>query len=104
MWLSELRMQLVPMRIRVQSLASLSGEGCGIATSCSVGHRCVSDLVLLWLWPRLAGAAPIQPLAWKLPYAVDAALKRKKRKEKKMSQIISLLCLKLPSDLSPNYK
>ena len=34
------------------------------------------DLALLWLFPRLAAAAPIQPLAWKLPYATDATLKR----------------------------
>ena len=33
--------------------------------------------VLLWLWllQRLATAAPIQPLAWELPYAIGAALK-----------------------------
>ena len=34
---------------------------------CSIGHGGISDLALLWLW--LAAAAPIQPLAWKLPYA-----------------------------------
>ena len=42
----------------------------------SVSHQESSDLVLLWLWPRLAAAAPIHPLAWELPYAADAALKR----------------------------
>ena len=31
----------------------------------------VKDLALLWLWCRLAAAAPIQPLACKLPYAVN---------------------------------
>ena len=36
----------------------------------------VKDLVLLWLWHRLAAVALIQPLAWELPYAVGAALKR----------------------------
>ena len=46
--------------------------------SCGVGCRRGSDLELLWLWRRLAAAAPIQPLAWKLPYAAGAALKRKK--------------------------
>ena len=35
--------------------------------------------MLLWLWCRLAGAAPILPLGWELPYVVHAALKRKKR-------------------------
>ena len=35
------------------------------------------DLVLLWLWHRLAAAAPIQPLAQELPYVAGAALKSK---------------------------
>ena len=29
--------------------------------SCGGGHRCSSDLALLWLWNRLAAAAPIPP-------------------------------------------
>ena len=44
--------------------------------------------MLLWLWYRLAEAALIRPLAWKLPYASPAALKKQKKEEKK----------KLPSD------
>ena len=42
-----------------------------MAASCNVGCRRGSDLVWLWLWlwGRLAAAAPIQPLAWELPYA-----------------------------------
>ena len=36
----------------------------------------VKDTVLLWLWYRLAAAALIWPLAWELPYATGAALKR----------------------------
>ena len=55
--------------------------------SCGVGHRCGSDLELLWLWRRLAAVALIRLLAWEPPYTVGAALKRqkdkKKRKEKK---------------------
>ena len=35
--------------------------------------------MLLWLWYRPAAAAPIQPLAWELPYAAGAAVKRKKK-------------------------
>ena len=46
--------------------------------SCGVGRRCVLDPALLWLWGKLAAAAPIQPLAWELPYAAGVALKRKK--------------------------
>ena len=51
--------------------------------SCGIGHRCGSDPALLWLWCRLAAAIPIQPLAWELPHAAGAAVKRKKKKKKK---------------------
>ena len=36
-------------------------KGSGDVASCSVGHRCSSDLALLWLWNRPAAADPIQP-------------------------------------------
>ena len=49
--------------------------------SCDVGHRHSSDLV--WLWHRPAATAQILPLAWELPHAVGAALKKKKKKKKK---------------------
>ena len=47
--------------------------------SCSVGHRLGLDpaWLWLWLWPRLAATALIRPLAWDLPYAMGAALKKK---------------------------
>ena len=51
----------------------------GVAVSCGADRTCGSDLVLLWLWPRLAATALIQPLAWKLPCASDVALKKKKK-------------------------
>jgi len=44
--------------------------------SCGIHHRHSSDPVLLWLWHRPATIAPIQPLAWELPYATGAALKK----------------------------
>ena len=47
--------------------------------SCGVGHRHGSDPALLWLWHRLAAAAPTRPLAWELPYAAGVALKREKQ-------------------------
>ena len=75
MWLNALRTLLVPMRI---SDSRSVGQGSSIAVSCGVGCRCGSDLVLLWLWYRLAAAALIQPLAWELPYAMGMALKKKK--------------------------
>ena len=43
----------------------------------------VKDLVLLWLWCRLAAIAPIRSLAWEPPYAMGAVLKRQKKKKKK---------------------
>ena len=49
--------------------------------SCGTGHRCGSELTLLW--GRPAAAALIQPIAWELPHAVHVALKhiRKEGKE-----------------------
>ena len=55
--------------------------------SCGVGHRCGSDLALLWLWCRLAATAPIRLLAWELPYAAGVAIKKKKGKEKEKRNI-----------------
>ena len=37
---------------------------------------------MLWLWHGPATAAPIQPLARELPYAIGAALKTKNKKNK----------------------
>jgi len=37
------------------------------------------DPELLWLWHRPAAAAQIQCLAWELPYASGAAVKRKEK-------------------------
>ena len=53
---------------------------CRIAVNYGVGHRCGSDPVLLWLWPRPAATASIRLLAWETPYAIGAALKRKKKR------------------------
>ena len=55
--------------------------GSGIALSSGVGRSHSSFPVLLWLWCRQAATPPIQPLAWELPYAVDAALRRQKTEE-----------------------
>ena len=44
--------------------------------SCGVGRRHGLDPMFLWLWHRLAAAAPIQPLAWELLYAAGVALKK----------------------------
>ena len=71
------------MKTWVQSLASISGLGSGIAVSCGVDHRHSSDPALLWLWCTLAATAPIQPLAWEPPCAARADLKRQQKKKKK---------------------
>ena len=51
--------------------------GIQFCCGCGVGRRCSLDLVWLWCWP--AAPAPIQPLAWELPHATDAALIGKKK-------------------------
>ena len=51
-------------------------KGSGIAMSSGVGHRCGSDVVLLWQWCRSATTGPIRLLAWNAPYAMAVALKR----------------------------
>ena len=50
-----------------------------IAVSSGVGHRCGSDLALLWLWCRLAVAPPTQFLG--------TALKRQKYTYQKTQKI-----------------
>ena len=51
--------------------------------SCGVGHRRGSCLALLWLWCRPSATVPIRPLAWEIPYAMGAALKKRQKREKK---------------------
>ena len=50
----------------------------------SCGESCIhgTDLMLLWLWHRMAAVALIRPLAREPPYAEGVALKKKKKKEK----------------------
>ena len=52
--------------------------------SCGVGCRHGLDLVMLWPWRRSVATALIRPLPWKPPYAASAALKRPKKKKKKI--------------------
>ena len=66
------------------------GQGSGIALSCDAGHRCGSDLVLLWLWRRLAATAPIGPLAWEPLYASGDTLKKTKKKTYPDSAILAV--------------
>ena len=36
---------------------------------------------MLWLWHRPVATAPVRPLAWELPHATGAALKKAKRQK-----------------------
>ena len=71
------------MRTQFQSLASLKGLRIqrGRELWCSCRHGL--NQALLWLWHRLAGVAPIRPLAWEPPYAVGVALKGKNKQTNK---------------------
>ena len=95
LWLRGLRTWLVSVRMQVQSLSLLSGLSTQHCHSCGVGHRCILDLALLWLWHRPAAAALIHPLAWKLPYDTGVAQKKTKTKNKpknskKLRQLMNL--------------
>ena len=46
----------------------------------AVGCRCDLNLLWLWMWRRPAAAAPVQPLAWEIPYAAGVTIKGKKKK------------------------
>ena len=59
--------------------------------SCGVGHRCNSDLALLWLWRGSAAVALIWLLAWEHPYAANAALKKRQKTKKKKKKRIHLI-------------
>ena len=72
-----------PARIH-EVVGSIPGLGqwikdSALLVSCGVGHRHGSDPTLLWLWYRSAATAPIQPLAWKLPYATGTVLKKQNK-------------------------
>ena len=65
------------MRMRVQSLTSLSGLRMRHHHKLQRRSRMMlRSGALLWLWRRSAA----QPPAWELPYAAGAAIKRKKEK------------------------
>ena len=61
------------MRLRIQSLALLSGLTIRHCRELWCRLQTGSDPALLWLWRRPVATAPIQPLAWEPPYAAGAA-------------------------------
>ena len=56
------------------------GQGSSVVMSFGLSHRHGLDPALLWLWCKPTAIALIQPLAWKLPNAVDVALNSEKKK------------------------
>ena len=69
--------------------------------SCGVGCRHSLDPVLLWLWCRLAAAAPIRPLAWAPPYAAGVAQEMAKKKRATDFKGVLWLRLSLNSSAKP---
>ena len=53
-----------------------------MAVSCGEGCRHGSHPELLWLWCRLAAAAPTQSLAWELPCAMVATIRKRRENTK----------------------
>ena len=74
--------------------------------SCGVGRRHSLDAALLWLWYRLAAAALIRPLAWELPCAKGAALKKTKKKKTKLpggTEIQTVIRFLIPTLCAKRY-
>ena len=74
------QIRLETMRLLVRFLALFSGLRILHYRELWCRLQMWSDLVLLWLWCRLAATALNRPLAWELTYARGTALKRKKKK------------------------
>ena len=69
--------------------------------SCGVGCRHGSEPALLWLRHRPAAAAPVQPLAWELPYAAGATWKEKKKKREKERNVDNIREVQVITSLPP---
>ena len=78
------------MRLRVRSLALLSGLGIWRCRELWYRLQTLLGSRIAVLWRRLAATAPIRPLAWELPYAVGAAQEIAKRPKKKKIYIFVL--------------
>ena len=82
MWLSRLRDGLVSMRMRVGSLALLSGLRIRRCSELWCRLQMRLGYALLWLWHRPVATVPIRHLAWEPPYAAGAAQEMAKRPKK----------------------
>ena len=84
------RYHLTPVRITIIKKSTHRRSHCGVwETNPTRNHEVagsipgllpqwVKDLALMWLWHRVAAAAPTGPLAWEPPCAASAALRRPK--------------------------
>ena len=64
----------------VMNLTSIC-EDAGSILGLAQGVKGSGIVMSLWLWHRLAAAAPIQPLAREHQYAMDATLKKQNQKQ-----------------------
>ena len=83
------------MRMRVRSLASLSGLRIRCCLNCGVGHRLGPDLqwLWLWLWCRLEATAQIGLLAWETSICHGCGPKKTKQKTQKGPQALPQVTL-----------
>ena len=70
------------MRMRVRSVASFNRLRIWCCHELWWRSQLWLGSTLLWLWCRTVATAPIQPLAWELPYATGALEKKNKTKQK----------------------
>ena len=66
-------------------------------------HGSDPELLWLWLWHRLVATVPTGPLAWEPPYAVGAAIKKKKKGKKRSHRASWCQSRDLAKDFAPSF-
>ena len=72
--------------------------------SCGVVHKHGSDIMLLWLWSRLAAAALIRPLAWEANHDISATTKETRGEQITSSKKESNCQLEICTQLNYNQE